>query len=163
MNSYFSPILKYLKTTDEADALINEIDHILRDLYTLTNISINQLIDQNLPVNIGSEIKKTFLDHGQSFEHHEEVKSFFLSLREEIAKTKVMTLSLAYHPTESHLQQLKNWCIVNINDPIIFEIRYESELIGGAIIILNGYYLDYSLKKKLNDFFTKDKTVTTSQ
>lgn len=153
MNTYFIPILQQVTTTSDAETLTAQIDHALENLYQITNISMNELIDQNLSKEIGIEIKKSFHDHGMSWEHHEEVKSFFLGLKQELAKCKVITLTLAYHPTEQHIKRLKEWCIKNIDDCIIFEIEHDTSIIGGAVIVMNGHYLDLSVKGKLDNYF----------
>lgn len=155
MNSYFKPILNNIQTVEDADTLSSQIDIILENIYKTTNISISKLIDQTLSSETVVEIKKVFLEHALSFEHHEEIKSFFTSLKEELSKCKIMTLTLAYHPTPEHIKQLKNWCIQNLNDQIIFEFQFETELVAGTIVIFNGHYLDFSVKSKLTQYFSK--------
>lgn len=153
INQYFLPILNKVRTIEDADILTGQIDLILEDLYKTTSISINDLIDHNLSSEIATEIKKAFLDHALSFEHHEEVKSFFTTLKEELSKCKVITLTLAYKPPYDHIKHLKDWCTKNLSDPTIFEFEYEPELIAGAIIVLDGHYLDFSVKTRLTEYF----------
>lgn len=153
MNTYFTKILRHIKTTSDADTLLSQIDQVLENLYQVTSVSLNELLDQNLSTEVATEIKNAFHEHGLSWEHHEEVKSFFINLKLELAKCKVITLTLAYHPTEKHLKRLKMWTEKNLTTSFIFEIEHDESIIAGAIIILNGQYLDLSVKRKLDAYF----------
>lgn len=157
MNSYYTSIIQQIKTTEDAEQLSIQIDKILEDLFSIHHKTLTDLLDENLSSEIGLSIKNTFHDHGMSWEHHEEVKSFFQGLQEEIKKFTVMTLTLAYHPTERQLQKLKNWTVYNLDGNYIFEIQHDPDILGGAIIILNGHYLDLSLKKQLDNYFLNQK------
>ena len=153
MNSYFQKILQKIRTTADAARLSEQIDTVLNDLFTLTNGNMANSIDENLSQELGSEIKSSFIEHGLSWEHHEEVKSYFLTLKEELSKCKVITLTLAYHPTEKQLKRLKNWTITQLEGNHIFEIEHDESILGGTIMIINGHYLDLSLKKKIEEHF----------
>ena len=162
MNNYYNPILEQIRTTSDAEALVSQIDQVLQDIYKTTSASILDVIDTSISSTVGQEIKEAFHTHGLSWEHHEEVKSFFLGLKESLSQCAVITLTLAYHPTDKQIKRLKNWTIRNLPGNNIFEIEYDESIIGGAIIVMNGRYLDLSLKTKIDSYFINQAKVVNS-
>lgn len=71
----------------------------------------------------------------------------------------IVTLKLGYDPTRNHLETFSSWFITRLKHKVILCVLVERTLLGGAYITYNGYFKDYSLKKKLQYVF-KDQDFT---
>lgn len=68
-----------------------------------------------------------------------------------------LRLSVAIKPT---VRMVESFCRVirkEVNPLMTLEFDVDPKIIGGAIIVSNGKIFDYSLKKKITDFFDKNK------
>lgn len=78
------------------------------------------------------------------------IKEFINSIQEKITSMPVLTLTVAFEIKEQTLQALSEWMIINARKQILFDIRIDIHIIGGALIAINGKYFDYSIKSKFD-------------
>lgn len=75
-----------------------------------------------------------------------DIKGFLEKIQEKIASMQVISLILAFEPRESTLKALSQWFLLNMNRQVLLDIKVDKTLIGGAAILSNGKYLDYSIR-----------------
>ena len=154
-NSVFQPIFTYVRTTHEADELLNHIDTLLSRLYTQETKPFESVAYSILDPQIAKVIHVVFLELHFSWSHPEEIKMFFTNLKDEMKRFEVITLTLAFTPTSDAINAFSNWTRSNISLTTLLEINVDQHLLGGAIIIYQGNYLDLSVRKKLDEYFIK--------
>lgn len=74
------------------------------------------------------------------------IKEFIEKIQAKIATLPTISLVLAFEPNEETLQSLSRWFILNTNKQVLFEIKVDKSIIGGASILSGGKYLDYTIK-----------------
>jgi F0F1-type ATP synthase delta subunit len=75
-----------------------------------------------------------------------DIKAFLEKIQEKINSMQVISLILAFEPREETLQGLSQWFLINMNRQVLFDIKVDKTLIGGAAILSGGKYLDYSIR-----------------
>lgn len=65
----------------------------------------------------------------------------------------VVTLELAFEPTESIIKTISYWFVKRIQTKVILDFTLERRIIGGAYVAVNGTYKDYTLQTKINKYF----------
>lgn len=77
------------------------------------------------------------------------IKDFIDKVQAKIASFGVVSMVFAFEPTDRTLQALSHWFILNTNKQVLFDIKIDKSLVGGAAILSNGKYLDYSIRPAL--------------
>lgn len=84
-----------------------------------------------------------------------DIKNFMERIQERISTLPVISLVLAFEPTEKTLQMFSRWFVLNTNKQVLFDIKVDKKLIGGAAILSNGKYLDFSIKPEFDAIFAQ--------
>lgn len=79
------------------------------------------------------------------------IKDFLEKIQEKIASMPVMTLTIAFEPTEKTLRALSEWFLVNTNRQVLLDFHLDTGLIAGAVISVNGKFYDFSVRPKFNN------------
>lgn len=143
---YFD-IITSLKTVEEVASFTSEIDTFLLEK-TLDSISTDS----------AKKIKSAFAKGNLDLSDQEEAINFFTTLKELLKKLKIITLILAFCPSYKMLVGIHNFIKKTIGIGYILDIEILDEVLGGAIIIFNGKYLDFTLKKDLDEAFKNKNT-----
>jgi F0F1-type ATP synthase delta subunit len=118
----------------------------------------------------GIERKDKFMtllrDNNINAQSRLDIKNFLERIQTLIATLPVISLVLAFEPNEKTLQMLSRWFVLNTNKQVLFDIKVDNGLIGGAAILSGGKYLDFSIKPEFDKIFAqtfRPQTVPTKQ
>ncbi len=75
----------------------------------------------------------------------------FRQLDAKVTSLKVLLIYVAFDIPDSSLTLLGGLLRGNYGPQFVFDIRYDPSLIGGAALVWNGVYKDYSVKKSIED------------
>ena len=75
-----------------------------------------------------------------------DLKEFFTKIQQKVSTIPVLTLTIAIEPKETLLHEISEWCLLNTNQQVVFDITVDDSLIAGAIIYFSGKYLDFSIR-----------------
>jgi F0F1-type ATP synthase delta subunit len=78
------------------------------------------------------------------------IKAFIERIKEKISTMPVMTLTIAFEPKEVTLKAFAEWFLINTNKQVLLDVRLDKEIIGGAIISVNGKFFDFSVRPQFN-------------
>jgi len=143
-------IIASLKTTQEAEALIDEIDTLTLNYFESEEVSMKKALE-SISEETGLKIIQTFTKNGLNPNDRDLVMKFFKNLKELIKRLKVIKLILAFDPTGKTIENIHNYVEETLGIGYILEIEVSKEAIAGAVVIFNGKYVDYSLKKRIED------------
>lgn len=139
----------FFKTKNEAADFSTRIASISQQIYQ-TNFNL----DQALMSQLGLQKKDAFItllrDNKINSSSNNDLKTFFETIQKAISSLTVLTLTLAFVPTEKTLQKISEWFILNIKKQVLFDIQVDRNLIAGAVVTYNGKYLDVSIRQKFN-------------
>lgn len=139
----------FFKTKNEASDFSTRIATIAQKIYE-TNFNL----EQSLSTQLGIQKKDAFItllrDNNINATSNTDLKTFFDTIQKTISSLSVLTLTLAFQPSDKTLQAVSEWFILNIKKQVLFDIQVDKNLIAGAVITYNGKYLDASIRQKFN-------------
>jgi F0F1-type ATP synthase delta subunit len=150
---YFD-LMTSLKTTLDVENLSCEIDTFMSSFLKSDKTSLEKSLDL-ISVDSAKKITQTFSKNNLNINDKDTVIDFFETLKDLLNKFKVIKLVLAFNPTYKIITNIHNFVKDTIGVGYILDIEISEEILGGAIIIFNGKYCDFSLKKDIEDTFEK--------
>ncbi|MCL4387150.1 hypothetical protein M1307_02000 [Patescibacteria group bacterium] len=84
-------------------------------------------------------------------------KTIIDQFEKELAGFKVLTLTIAFEPTESLIAKVNRWVKENLGEKIVVDFRKNAEIIAGAEVVLGGIYKDYGFTQILRDKLVSDR------
>lgn len=118
----------------------------------------------------GIEKKDKFMtllrDNNINAQSRLDIKNFIERIQTLIGALPVISLVLAFEPQQKTLQLLSRWFVLNTSKQVLFDIKVDETLIGGAAILSGGKYLDFSIKPEFDKIFAqtfKPQTVPAKQ
>ena len=148
---YFD-LITSLKTTQEVSGLSLAIDNLMSALFKSQKMSFEKalgLINEDL----ASKITQIFLKNNLDMNDKEQVSDFLDTLGDLIKKFKVIKLVLAFDPTRKTIENIHDFVSQNIGIGYILDIEVLESVLGGAVVIFNGQYKDFSLRRTLEETF----------
>ena len=107
-------------------------------------------LDRALTEQIGMQKKDTLLsiirDNKITGASASDLKAFFETLQQTIAALPVLSLTVAFEPTEHTLQLISEWSLLQLKRQMLLEISVDPLLIAGTTINYNGIFKDFSWK-----------------
>lgn len=78
------------------------------------------------------------------------VEAIFADFKTQFYKLKFVSLKLAFEPRREFLAQVKKWFEYNLEGPVVIDLAVDPSIIGGAVIIANDHYKDFSIAKRFD-------------
>lgn len=113
----------------EVEELLKSVVTVDEGLTIISNLERNQTI--------GSKSGKK-LSAGFSREVLDDFKTAFY-------KMQVVSLTLAINPSKDFLKGLQKWFSDNLGNQVVFYLKVDPQIIGGARIICRDHFRDFSL------------------
>lgn len=79
------------------------------------------------------------------------IKAFVEQIQERIATMPLLTLTIAFEPTERTLRAIAEWFLVNTNKQVLLDVRLDKNIIGGAVVSVNGKFFDFSVRPQFEN------------
>jgi len=150
--SIYFDIITSLKTTREVESFVGEIDTLMLKFFESEEVSPEKMLD-SISENSSLKIKQTFAKNNLDFNNRDTVSKFFKTLKEIIKKLKVIKMVLAFDPSTKTIENIHDFITDLLGIGYVLEIEVSQEILAGAIVIFNGKYIDFSLKKRIEDTF----------
>lgn len=148
-------------TVSELQLFYREIDLTISNLYH-ENVKLEQLLSDLMSPDKKEKIiqylKENKIDIGRPIE----VQESLLKLKTIGNKFPVVSLELAFEPTEQVLKNFTLWFSRNVDKKVLFNITLERSELGGAYVAYDGLYKDLTLKTKVDEYFSKQQLATSS-
>ncbi len=152
---YFD-IITTLKTTQEVGNFVSEIDTLMLTFFKSEKASMKEALSL-ISESYAKKIMEVFSKNNLNINDRDTVRNFFETLKGLIKKFKVINLVLAFDPTFRTIENVHNFVKETIGVGYILDIEVSESILGGAIVIFNGKYSDFSLKKTIEDVFETKK------
>ena len=151
---YFD-LITSLKTTREVDDLSLEIDNLMFALFKSEKMSLEKALS-SISSNSANRITEIFEKNNLDMIDKEQVSDFLDTLKDLIKKFKVIKLILAFDPTRETIENIAEYVSENIGIGYILDIEVLESVLAGAVVMFNGKYKDFTLRKSLEETF-RDK------
>ena len=152
-------ILKYIRTSEEKNELINIIEIMIENNFKnspspITGSAYTKMLSEV----IYNEINVRKLTNNQ-----EDIDKFLDSIKKLTSSLYEMRMLIPINPSEDLIKKLKAWANENNLPSVIFNLEKKSDIVGGAVIMTHeGEYLDYSLSKQIDKYFIDNKSEITA-
>jgi len=155
---YFD-LITSLRTTQEVASFVSEIDALMLTLFKSGKVSMEKALG-SISVDSASRIMQIFSKNNLDINNKDTVARFFETLKKLLKKFKVIKLVLAFDPTRKTIENIHNFVKDALGIGYILDIEISEDLLGGAIVIFDGKYNDFTLKKRIEDTFeAKNKEI----
>ena len=75
----------------------------------------------------------------------------FLELEKKVSLLTPLIIYLSFEPESLQIESINSWLKKNLSQNILFDIKIDRELLGGAVLVYKGVYKDYSLRAKIQE------------
>lgn len=152
-------------TKAQANDFLSRLSTVVDMMYT-TNFDLEKSLTETFGVHKKDLLMKLLRENNISPTAHADVQAFLKKLKESIPTLPVVSLTIAFEPTQETLQSLAQWFVFTIKKNVLFDIQIDINLIAGAKITYNGKFKDYSIKPAFDALvqkvLTQKETDTTS-
>ena len=147
----YDQILNKLRTLEDKEKLLLEIEILLSGLYEEKGLGFNSLLQNRIRGWVSSylteELSKPDVDK----------EAFLRGLEKELKSLKDVYLTLAYEPTQDQIDTIASFIRQSTGGKIILNLSYDPQLIGGVEIIYEGVFRDFSFKRIFEKEFEEDR------
>ncbi len=153
----YHTILQQTRTTTELDCLVQALDMILRDIYQINQEKLSSVLTTQLRPELSRSLLDTLTEQHIASSDQESLKSFLTTLRVSLTPATIVTLTIPYQPPDDHITAFAQKTKEFFGSSTVLELNTSEKLLGGAIVIHKGNYLDLSLEHQLNSVFASHK------
>lgn len=140
-----------VKTSESAEILKEELELLLKSLYLGSN-EFSSILRTKVRSNISDYFIKKLNEEDVDIEKL--IKDIILK----IEKISTVRLIIAYEPTEDAIDRFYSFIVSACQKNIFLDIGYSPDIIGGAVIIFQGKYRDFSFKYVFEREFEKERS-----
>lgn len=148
-------LFKTIYTRDELFLFYKELDQIIDLIFR-----IDGNIEKKISKVVNPEKKDllvSFLNSScKNLKNPVMIQETLITLKKLGNTLPVISLHLAFEPTQEILEKMSLWCESKLEQKVLFDVSLDRRLIGGAYISYNGLYLEDSVRLKIEDFFSKN-------
>ena len=166
-NKYLNnPKTLFMETTTNFDTIISKLRltselkqaHICLEEFTNNYFSHenNANIDaycSKLPGDLPQLFKELFMQRPSDSQNQTTYKNKIDELVTKLYKCRIVELTLAFKPDNNTIAYFSDWIKKNVGSDVVIDLQFNPSIVGGAQIIYNGMYKDYSIRKKLAGTF----------
>lgn len=145
----YSEITQTVKTADERDLMLSEIESLKSALFETKNGGIENALRANVRASVASFLRKGMEGKNAS--------GYLDGLIRELKGLEELKLILAIEPTENMIDTIYSWMISNSLGNVILNIEVDKRIIAGAQISFRGKYFDGSLSDLVDSVLTSKK------
>lgn len=145
-----SDLVRFVKTHEEALHFMGELDQLRGSLYT-TQGSFEEKANKFLPYDKKDQLLHLCAEYKVDASNMTALKEFLDACIEAIQQAPIVALEVALSPTDQTVSKLLNWLRIHVAPSAVIDIQVNKTLIGGATIACKGKFVDYSVKKKLQE------------
>lgn len=156
-NNITYDISKDIRTIKEAEEFCSEASFVLNNIYNVGNNNVNQILSKHSSEKTAGIIKRILADNKVLPSDFASCEKILNEMIEQIKKMKIVRLTLAIQPSDDLLDRISQWVNENLGKNNLIEIDKDEQILGGAILSIDGKYKDFSLKKSLSDIFQTKK------
>lgn len=148
---YFD-LITAIKTVQEVDKLSLELDVLALALFKSEKMTLEEALS-SIRTTSRDMIMEIFSKNNLDLTNKETVRDFLDTLKDLIKKFKVIKLILAFEPSLKTIENIHEFVSRNIGVGFVLDIEVLESVLAGSVVIFNGEYKDFTLKRTLEEVF----------
>lgn len=142
---------EYIRTSEEAALLDEELAELEKKLYTSSVISLEKLLGD---ARASTSALLTQSLKGETAPTRDVLLKTINSLQEQLTSLPVVQITIAREPSNNTIDIIAAWFASNVGE-LLLTIFVNPKLIAGIQIAFKGRYKDLSLVTKIDEFLKK--------
>ncbi len=110
-----------------------------------TNFTLEKTLAELFGIQKKDLLLKLFREHNISETSPSDIQAFLKKIQDTIKTLPVITLSIAFEPTEEILKSFSEWFLFTLKKQVVFALEIDITILAGARITCNGKFKDYSV------------------
>lgn len=143
-------ITEIIRTKQEAHLFLTDLNNLVSSLYNVKT-AVEEKLYAHLPHNKKIKILELCQQNNINTNDVQNFLQFIHALIKYIETLPVVTVHLARELPDKEIEIVSEWLVKTAKREILLDIQINAELLGGAVIEMNGVYKDFTVKKMLED------------
>ena len=140
---------EFFITRSQANNFSIHLNTIIESMYT-ANYNFEKAITSEFGIQKADMFLKILRDNGLQNASLREVQEFLKKIQNIVSSLSVVSLILAFEPSDDVLKSLAQWFVFNVQKQVVFDIQVDPHIIAGVKINYNGKFKDYSVGPLFN-------------
>jgi len=153
----FDQILARIRTKSDLLQLLSSLEEFIDTFFTPKTLEEQKQIFRKLPLELGNILIQAFTRETITPENQIRIKREIDELTDKLHTCKSMHLTIAFQANDETITYFSEWVKKNIRKDLLIDLHYDKTIGGGAVIIVDGAYKDYSVRKNLSNRFQIQK------
>jgi F0F1-type ATP synthase delta subunit len=145
----YETLLDNLYTKKQASIFLSQLDNLLSDNFN-AQVDLYKRIEEILSYDLAQVFRAATEANHIDLSDPSKFKAFIVGLKDAIEDLPIMTMYLAFDPSETSLKVISSWFVTSLKKRHLLDIVVRREIVGGAVLVINGVYRDYSVKQKIH-------------
>ena len=153
INEKISETLRQVRTVSD-QIMMREAAGILEgSLYRKDGERTGKILADSLSERLYQAVGKILTD--EILADQEELRKYFTGLKEGLQKMRVIHFEVVFDPDEDLIIEMTDWILRELGEGIVIDFYLNPSIVGGAVIISEGEYFDFTLSVILERNFEK--------
>ena len=148
-----SETLRQIRTVSDQIMMREAVSILEGSLYRKDGEKTDKILASNLSERLYQNIEKILSD--KILADQEQLRKYFAGLREGLQKMRVMHFEMVFDPDEDLIIEITDWILRELGEDIVIDFYLNPSIVGGAVIISEGEYFDFTLSTILERNFEK--------
>jgi F0F1-type ATP synthase delta subunit len=135
----------FFTTKSQANEFAIRLNSFSESVYN-TQFSLEKASMQYFGMKKSEAFLRLLHDNDVSPDSAAAIKTFVAKMQDAIKTAPLLTVTLAFEPSEKVLRTLSDWFVMNLKKQFLLDIQIDPTIIAGALIRYKGQYLDVSSK-----------------
>ncbi|MBI2405724.1 hypothetical protein HYV21_01590, partial [Candidatus Microgenomates bacterium] len=129
----YSKILRSVRTKEEFDTLVDELELLKKARYTLGEEgSFEKVLTREVQAPMAALLREALA------QSNGDAASLIEGLEKLLTSLTFVKLTLAFEPTEEQRARFFEWVYTNVGPGVVLDITVETRVLGGAIVEYKG-------------------------
>lgn len=148
-SSKFSKIAGLIRTRDDRDLTMMEIDLLRNSLYQDEEEAFETVLNDSVRRSMALAMRESLQESKM------EKVDFLKAVKERLAVMKPVRMTLAHEPSEAMVDRMADWAHQRTGLEVYLDLVYDPAIIGGAVIVYQGKYGDFTVRSRLDEIFAE--------
>ena len=153
----FDQIISHIRTTSDLNFVFSCLEEFISTFFSPKSLEEQQKIFRKLPLDLANIFIAAFANTPVSPESQINIKRQIDELTDKLHACKNIQLTIAFRPDEETVTYFSDWVKKNVRKDLLIDLKFDKSIVGGALIIADGAYKDYSVRKNLSNRFQIQK------
>ena len=152
-SALFDQLVTKLRTKTDVLAVLSCLEEFVASFFSAKSLEDQQEIFKRLPKDTAEILVQSLVREAITPENQITIKRHIDELRTELSACKTVQITLAFEPNDETLTLFSDWIKKNVNPELLIDLQFDKTIVGGILLIADGVYKDYSIRKRLANRF----------